>query len=309
MWRTARPVLRGAACAFLVASLAGCTPLWLSTLERDHALVGRIWDAREQGFIDEPALARRAAESRLVILGETHDNADHHRLQTAILAGMLRAGRKPALAMEQFDREHQQALDAARAGGERDPDALADAGRLDRRGWRWPDYRPLVALAAEQGLPLVAANLSREQARALMRSLAAGTRPPGGLAAADADMQAVLERDIVDGHCGMTLPPAMLKGMVEAQRARDAQLAASIQTATADGAVLITGAGHARRDRGAPVYLSAEARRSLLVIAFIEVENGRTGPREYAGADQFDLLWFTPRADREDPCAPFRRKG
>jgi len=245
-------------------------------------------------------LLERAAASRLVILGETHDNPEHHRLQARILAAMLQAGRSPALAMEQFDHEHQAALDEARRRGERDPERIADAGRFDRKGWSWPDYRPLVELAIANDLPIIAANLSRGEARALART----GRPADGLAPATPELRAALERDLVEGHCGRSPAPATLAGMVEAQRARDARMAAALERSGARGAVLIAGAGHARRDRGAPVYLSGAARGQLLVVAFVEIEPGRNDlhahGEDFAGS--YDVVRFTPRAAREDPC-------
>jgi uncharacterized iron-regulated protein len=245
------------------------------------------------------AMLERAVQSRLVILGETHDNPEHHRLQARILAAMLQAGRSPALAMEQFDHEHQTALDAARRHGERDPERIADAGRLERKGWSWPDYRPLVELAIANDLPIVAANLSREEARSLARM----GRPAEGLGPANSELRARLERDLVEGHCGRR--PATLAGLIEAQRARDAHMAAALERSGERGAVLIAGAGHARRDRGVPIYLPAAARKQLLVIAFVEVESGRSELGAYAGEGlvaSYDVVVFTPRAARVDPC-------
>ncbi|MBS0338131.1 MAG: ChaN family lipoprotein [Proteobacteria bacterium] len=252
-------------------------------------------------FVTREALFERAAAARFVMLGEAHDNPDHHRLQAEVLAALRKAGRSPALAMEQFDREHQAALDAARARGVRDPERIADAGRFDRKGWNWPQYRPLVQEAVAASLPLLAANLSREDARALMKA----GRPAAGLAPAPPALRASLEQDIVEGHCGHRPSASVLAGMVEAQRARDAQMAAVLAGTDARGAVLIAGAGHTRHDRGVPAYLPADLRRDVLAIGFLEVEAGRTEPRpEYA--DLYDLVWFTPRAEREDPCKNLR---
>ncbi len=273
----------------------------LRDAQRGGPLAGRVLDPRTHGFISREELVQRAIAARLVILGEVHDNAAHHRLQTEVLEAMLLAGRTPALAMEQFDREHQPALDLVRTSGERDAERIAEAGRLDRKGWRWPDYKPLVELAAANRLTILAANLSREDARALIKS----GMPRPGLAPASSAFQSSLEKDIVDGHCGIRPSLGLLKGMVEAQRARDAQMAATLQRAGESGAVLIAGAGHARRDRGVPAYLSAGEREQVLSIAFIEVDPGSTEPqRVYAGL--YDLVWFTPRAEREDPCKTLR---
>ncbi len=297
--RMARIIASGA----LALLLSGCAPAYLSPLERDHPLVGRIWDTRAQTFVTRDALIQRAASARLVLLGEIHDNADHHRLQAEVLAALLKAGRTPVLAMEQFDLEHQSALDAARAQGVRDPERVADAGRFDRRSWIWPQYRPLVEIAVAANLPLLAANLSREDARAVVKT----GRPAEGVPAASAEDRAALEKDIVDGHCGYRPPPNVLTGMVEAQRARDARMAGVLARADGKGAVLIAGVGHTRRERGAPAYLPVGLRPEVLSIAFLEVEAGRAEPApEYAAS--YDLVWFTPRVDREDPCAAFRKR-
>jgi uncharacterized iron-regulated protein len=258
---------------------------------------GPILDTRTGAYLSRDDVMRRAIASRFVILGEVHDNAAHHRLQTAILKAMLDAGRRPALAMEQFDLQNQPALDAARARGERHPERLADAGRFDRKGWRWPDYRPLVELAATAGLPLSAANLSREEARTLMKS----GLPARSVAPATQEQRGALEQDIIEGHCGIRPPAAILSGMVEAQRARDARMAQTLESVGEGGAVLIAGGGHARRDRGVPSYLPPAAQEKLLSIGFVEVApDGTTQGTSYAGI--YDVVWFTPRATRGDPC-------
>ena len=246
-------------------------------------LAGRIWDTHAARFVSPEELYERALRAQYVILGETHDNAEQHRLQRVVLDAL--ASEPRVLAMEQFDSEHQAAIDAARpAGGE----AVAEAGRFDRKGWNWPLYRPLVEFALEHGWPIAAANLSRSEARAVV---ADPTR--SGLSPAAPAVQAALERDIVEGHCGNAPDPRRLAGMVEAQRARDARMASVIRGRRS---VLIAGNGHARRDRGVPLYLAAT---DVLSIAFTEVDEG--SPQDYDAAS-YDYLWFTPRAAREDPC-------
>lgn len=288
---------------FAIAALADCSTNAVSPPDhppsQDSPLVGRIFDTRGNTPISREELLRRASASPLVILGEVHDNGEHHRLQAEVLEALLRAGRTPALAMEQFDHANQTALDAAR--GERDPERLADAGRFDRKGWGWALYKPLVELAAANGLPLLAANLSREAARAVIKS----GRPAPNLAPALPDVQLALEADIVRGHCGVRPAAALLAGMVEAQRARDAQMAEVLVRAGPGGAVLVAGTGHARRDRGAPAYLPPPLQEQLLSIAFVEVDPGQTRAQmDYR--DLYDFVWFTPRAAREDPCKSFR---
>ena len=167
-----------------------------------------------------------------------------------------------------------------------------------------PEYEPIVRIAATNDLPLLAANFSRADARALMKS---GTPAPD-IAPADSARRTALEQDIVEGHCGIRPPPAMLSGMVEAQRARDALMAGVLELAQGSGAVLIAGAGHARLDRGVPSYLPPVLKQRLLSVALVEVNADGTLPLvDYR--DIYDLVWFTPRAAREDPCLNLKMRG
>ncbi len=257
-----------------------------------HPLQGRIWHPASGAFVDEAMLWQRAAAARHVLLGEIHDNAEHHDFQRRTLEALAASGQRRVLAMEQFDVGHQAAIDAAPA----DADAVADAGRFDRRGWDWPLYRPLVAFAVEQAWPLRAANLSR----ASLRTASPGPTPPAVIAA--------LEQDMVDGHCGYKPPQARLATMVDAQRARDQRMAAVLTAAATTGSVLIAGNGHVRRDRGAPLYAGEG---ELLVVGQLEVRADMDTPADYvsggfATASSYDYVRFTAAVARPDPCAGFR---
>jgi uncharacterized iron-regulated protein len=81
-----------------------------------------------------------------------------------------------------------------------------------------------------------------------------------------------------------------------------------------DGAVLITGIGHVRKDRGIPAYLAIVVpQATVLSLAFMEVRTGETDPSAYVtrfGQEDltFDYLWFTPRVDNLDPCEKFGKQ-
>jgi uncharacterized iron-regulated protein len=312
---TRRTALRAiAAVPMLLAARARATAAGpvTSTLA-DHPLVGRIWDGRAGRFTALEAVEAGCARADLVLLGETHDNPAHHRLQRALLDAMVRAGRRPAVAMEQFDREHQAALDRARSERPGDAEQVADAGRFDRRGWQWPLYEPIVALALRHGLPLVAANLSRADAARVVElgfeALGAEQVARLGL---DRPLSAALgqglEATVRDSHCGQ-LPERIVPRMARAQQARDAVLAERLLARSAAGAALIAGNGHVRRDLGVPAHLAVlTPGRNALCIGILEVEDGVNHAEAYlvpATGDEprFDLALFTPRAARGDPCA------
>lgn len=259
-----------------------------------QGLEGRIWDVHAQQFIAPDVMFQRAASARYVLLGEKHDSPAHRARQLDMLQALAQRGRSPALAMEQLDSEYQPALAAAQGAGVVDADALADAGQLNRKGWRWPMYRDLIGFAAAKHWPLFAANLSRAEAR----KIALGEVVPD-IAAATRLQQTALEDDVVQGHCGHRPEPARLAGIVAAQRARDARMAQTLDS-TPGPVVLIAGAGHVRADRAVPRYLAQPTQ--ALAIALVEALPERAVPSDYDSAG-FDLLWFTATQPRPDACA------
>jgi uncharacterized iron-regulated protein len=314
-------------CLCLTASgLAGCAPSapvtraappdpappWIAPLHRAHPLVGKIWDTRAGRFVDAATVDAALGQARYVLLGETHDNPDHHRLQAERVRALTASGRRPALAFEMLDTSQQARVDETRARAPTDPDALAQAVDWAHSGWPdWSLYRPLFAVALERGLPLVAANLPRAQVRALVQkgpdALPPETRSQLGLdAPVPEDVARDLREEMRASHCGH-LPESLLEPMALAQRARDATLADRLLATAPDaGSVLIAGAGHARTDRGVPAWLQRRAPGSRVAsLAFVEVSDALRAPSDEAFP--YDYVWFTPAAEREDPCASLKK--
>ena len=291
---------------------------WVSTEQRSHPLVGRIWDPRAARFVDEATLAAAVASADFVALGEVHDNPDHHLLQARLVRAVTAAGHRPALAFEMLTADQQAAIDTALARAPKDPDALAEVWQANR----WPDflyYRPILAAGLEAGLPIVAANLPRAQAREIVAKGKDALDEGLGLRLAREEpipdaVAAQLRDEMKESHCG-ELPEAMLDPLVLAQRARDARMSERMVTAGAGrGAILITGKGHARGDRGVPALVAKDAPgKKVLGIAFEEVRANATQPAAYEedwgkGPLPFDFVVFTPRTKREDPCAELRKR-
>lgn len=292
---------------------------WSSTLALDHALVGRIWDVAGARFIDAPTLLARLGAARFVLLGEKHDNPDHHRLQAWVLRGLIAAGRRPAVAFEMLDTDDQAAIDRHLAAAPDDAAGLAKAVDWEHSGWPdWTMYQPIAEAALSARLPVVAANLADASLQELRKGGVAALDPAlAGRLGLDRPLtpalRAALAEEIRDAHCGHT-PTRMLDQMIDTQRARDAKMAdALIGSGIADGGVLITGYGHARKDRGVPLYLSVRLPgASVASVAFLEVEHGVTAPGTYVARPSgetlpVDYVWFTPRLEDGDACEKFRK--
>lgn len=239
-----------------------------------------------------PAAPAGWSGADVVLLGEVHDNAEAHARRLTLLQEALAAGWRPALVMEQFDREHQMALTAGQRDCGEDIDCLirAGAGAVDG-GWHWAYYRPLLALAQRYRLPLVAANLSRADALRVMRGdmsvLTAHQRQR--LERVPADLRNAQAQAVAEGHCHL-LPERLLPGMARAQIARDLVMTDALSAHREHGAVLLAGNGHVRRDLGVPRWLPES-----LGVGFLE------RPRDPADG-RYDQVVLVPAASRGDPC-------
>ncbi|MFV8750374.1 ChaN family lipoprotein [Nannocystaceae bacterium ST9] len=281
---------------------------WIAPLERDHPLVGTAWSPSEARAISRTELERRLAAARYVLLGETHDNPDHHRLQGVAIEAVAGAAaeRRPAVAFEMLDPAKQAAIDAF-AG---EVDDFAEVVAWADSGWpAWSIYRPVFAATLAADLPIYAAELPRDETRRFMAEGLAIFDPDlvarFGLAQPLApELQSAWLDEMFASHCDM-VPREHLGGMVEIQRLRDARMADAMQRgAAAQGqAILVAGGGHVR-DVGVPRLLRAlEPDAAIVSVGFVAAQAGQLDPREYG--DEFDVLVFTPDVEREDPCASF----
>ena len=232
----------------------------------------------------------------VVILGEVHDNPQHHRNQAEAVAAIQPA----ALVFEMMTPEQASLVAVENRGGPGLGAALgwAEAG--------WPDfamYQPI--LTAAPGAAVYGAAVPGEALMGLRDPAAVvGLLPDArfglteSLPAAD---QFAREAAQLAAHCD-ALPAELLPYMVAVQRLRDATLAArALEAFAANGGpvVVITGTGHARRDQGVPAALALAAPDlQVLSVGQLEDDPGPDAP--------YDLWVVTDPVERPDPCAAFR---
>src|SRR3972149_3295947 len=93
-----------------------------------------VYAARRNRFTDFEAMVADLTYADVVLLGEQHDDAATHRLETATLEGLARRRSNVVLTLEMFERDVQGPLSDYLAGKIAEPDFLA--------GTRpWPRYR------------------------------------------------------------------------------------------------------------------------------------------------------------------------
>lgn len=228
-----------------------------------------------------------------LLLGEQHDAAAHQQLQRDVVLGLAVRGQLAALALEMGDRG------ASTAGLPRDAseEQVKAALQWDNAGWPWGAYGPVVMAAVRSGVPVLGANLPRNQMRSAMNNVALDDR----LTRAALENQ---QKNIREGHCGM-LPESQIAPMTRIQIARDVSMAETVLAARQPGktVLLVAGGGHVVRDRGVPVHLPATLTTRVLLAQAAAAEGT---PANDAGGGA-DLVWPTPAIQPKDYCAEMRR--
>src|SRR5699024_12877760 len=85
-------------------------PEWQSPRERDNPRVGYIIDLRSGATIALSQLLTELAEAPLVLLGEKHDNADHHALQLWLLQALEARRTQGSVVMDMLAVTRQEAI-------------------------------------------------------------------------------------------------------------------------------------------------------------------------------------------------------
>ena len=287
----------------LVSLLAACQtrdvlppPAPIAPQGRDHAELGVIRELASGRTLTPQELVQRLAAAPRVLVGEQHDNPDHHALQLWLLREL--AGQRPqgSLLMEMLNPDQQDKVDAAQAATRvGQPPSDAFQALAWQANWDWGVYGALVSYALRQPYPLLSANLNRSQIMQIYKQRpvlegAASTRP---------EVQATLLEDIRESHCGL-LPESQMPAMLAVQQQRDRRVAESLLAAPTP-AVLLAGAFHVRKDLGVPLHLSdlgAGEGNQVLILA----EVGKTVTAESA-----DYVWYTAAQPVQDHCAKLRR--
>jgi uncharacterized iron-regulated protein len=255
----------------------------------------------------QPADVLAAARSaEIVVLGEIHDNPEHHRTQAGIVAAL----QPTALVFEMIPQEFEDEVNRLRAEGA-SREAIAEALDWDNSGWPEFDmYAPIMEAAPEARI-FGAAQPLAEVRRAMLEGAAGVFGPDAEKYGLDMPLepetQAEREALMREAHCG-GVPAEMLPGLVEAQRFRDAGLAdAALWARTMAGrgpVVVIAGTGHADKRRGMPSLVAiAEPKVKVFALAQVEAEPDAT---ESAA---FDAVIVAAPPDRDDPCEGFGAFG
>lgn len=219
------------------------------------------------------------ANTRVLLLGEAHDDPRHHLWQEMVLRHLLARGQPFALGLEMVPRTYQAALDRWSAGLSDEAALLAESAW--DRVWHFDFalYRPIFALVRAHAIPLRALNVPPELIRRVARdgwaSIPVDERAGVGEPEAPRPEYRTLLQEVyvLHGRAAATTdslavaPVATLSAeenaltrFVAAQLLWDrgmAEAIAGLHAATGRLVVALVGAGHVENRLGIPHQLAA----------------------------------------------------
>ncbi len=255
---------------------------------------GEIRDLHSGQTLTAQQLLSRLAEPQRVIIGEQHDNADHHAAQLWLLKSLGKRRPQGSLLLEMLTPDQQPKIDAQRQSAS--PSADLPRALAWQDGWDWNLYGPIVRFALTQPYPLLAANLDNGEIRSVYRN-----RPvlSGERSMAESVKTTLLEQ-ISDSHCGL-LPESQTPAMLAVQQQRDRRMAERLLAAPTPS-LLLAGAWHARNDVGVPLHLLDLGATETPIVLMLAEQGAEVT------AAMADFVWYTPATAKRDYCEEMRKQ-
>jgi len=107
--------------------------------------------------------------SRIIYVGETHDQFAHHMNQLKVIKKIHDAGYKLAVGMEMFQKPYQQVVDDYLAGRIDEFTFLKKTEYFSRWRYDYNLYKPIIDYIKQQRIPLVALNIQGDLTRKVAR--------------------------------------------------------------------------------------------------------------------------------------------
>ena len=231
------------------------------------------------------------ATGRVVAVGESHDDAAHHRLQAEVLTELVARVPRVAVAFEMVGFEDQAVLDSYMSG------ALSEAGFAvwwkKNWGYDFALYKPIFDAAKAAGIPAYGLNAPIALVKAVSKGGLASL-PPADRArlpfsiqeSSDARYRAFVEESVA-GHGPLT--PDQLKNRLEAMAVWNETMGEKAAQIAAGGRVVlvIAGQGHVIYKAG---VLESAARRGAGPVKAILPLSAAPQAEELALADWFRAI-------------------
>jgi uncharacterized iron-regulated protein len=301
--------LTGLFCLLLAQiAIVHATPVtWESPRFQSHPLVGTIYDTLTEQTLTETQLLERLKQHPIVLMGEKHDNPDHHQLEQRIAAAYLTTPTDqmvmemiayPTYLGTKISNDSTTLFD--------EDQALKSLLNWDAQGWPWGDYQAVIRAVSGQSI-IRGGNVDKTELKAMYQGGVPNTHRFASMSDIPDSVKTRITDQIFISHCEM-MPKEHLGPFVEMQLAKDASMASTLKEGAKLGAerqLLIAGSFHTDKEVGVPLHLKAKGLESV-TLTLIEVEEDKPKISDYLKTSGSDFLWFTPATEEVDYCAKMR---
>jgi len=287
------PIKRGCSALLLTFSAATQASLLEAYTDPTAPLAGKLWSTQSQQFVSLESVLDTLPLGSWLLLGETHENMDHHQLQANIIKYLADRARLGNVGLEMAHSEQQALLDRAQSGEL----AIAPEQLAWQPGWPWEWYEAPVTAALESAKRVIAGDLTRDEKLQAFRAedLKISASP---------DYEEFMLELLFESHC-QQMPKSQLGNMMNVQYARDKAMLDAMAANTASDAInlFLAGTVHARDDLGIPYWQPEFNPTTLLMIAAqTSLEPLDYYPDSYTETPAADYLLFTPSYKYESGC-------
>ena len=274
-----------------------------------HFSVGWIINMKTGKAMSFDRLIDQLESGRLILIGERHDNPEHHLIQVQILQALMDRYGLLTLAMESFQKPQQQALNRYMEGSSNEETFLKDVDW--KRGWAYDYhlYRPLLLMMREKAWKILAINAPNPIVKKVARS-GLGSLEPGERSqlAVDIDLDNKKHRaylkEVFEGHTHRDLK--VFEYFYEAQCVWEDTMAQNIAEYLSENGgrmVVLAGNGHIMNKYGIPERTVRRLKVGMATILLYPLSGPVTLKKDAA-----DYVWLTGNCSQRRIAMP-RKHG
>lgn len=260
--------------------ISGCQSSFQNTSEED---LGKIINLRTQQLLTPSEFVAKIVSVDRVLVGEQHDNLKHHQAQFWLLQQLQQKRPQGSVLMEMLSVDQQAQI--ATLTPEQTACSCLPALMNWKESWNWAFYGEIVKSVLQQGIPLVATNLTAEEVQTLMR----GAEPIKGNRSTSLEVQQAIAELITQSHsfdrAASAQDQEIIRKMVQVQQFRDRRMAEKVASSPTPS-LLIAGNHHINRRLGVPLHL-ADLAPNLNTISVLFGNNPNS-----VNVDNADYYWL-----------------
>jgi len=127
----------------------------------------RILVIKDKKVIDFNQILQNVKDKQIILVGESHDNPEHHKYQLQVIKALYEANMPVAIGLEMFKAESQGALDNWVSGRLSQQEFLSSY----YTNWNipWPLYKDIFLFARDNKIPMIGLNVPEEITRKVVK--------------------------------------------------------------------------------------------------------------------------------------------